>query len=500
MRRLFLLIFIILFLIIISISFLNYKTTKETIENKYYERRGVVEESILKSFNYVNDAYKIAEKQLNKEMKRYSLLLRKKYRDNPDVKEWDLEKLKEKFNGFDVYIINEDLKVIRSTFKKDIGLDFTKFPSFSQELEKRLKKDTFTVDRLDLETKTGNIKKYSYISSPDHKYLLELGVDLKKTYPTLKKLNIFNEAYKLTKKYESVAEISFYKYSPQSKRMGEVRNTLDPIDTDIPDWKKDFIARTYENNQTLTTKNNSKESPYVHTFLPILVSENGNEGSWWDSFVVSIKYDNSMKNKEIIKHRNLFLINGIIMIAILTIFLLMVIYLLKRFEFLAYHDNLTGLPNRKLFEDKINKFKKKYNKNKDDSNMALLFINIDNFKEINNNFGHETGDKILKNVADKLNNKIKKKDYISRLGSDEFLVAITQVSSKNNIVKEVEEIIDVFEQPIEIKGSKFFISITLGVSIYPKHSNNIDELIKKADDAMYKAKQQQKDFIIYNRD
>lgn len=478
-----------------SISFVNYRNTEQIIKDKYNQRQELVEKSIIKLFYHVNDAYKIAEKQLNQKMKKYSLQMLDKYQDNPDIDTWNLKKMKEKFDGLDIYVVDENLQIIRSTYKKDIGLDFSKYPSFAKLLRQRMQGTSFKVDRLDLETNTGEIKKYSYMPTPDHKYLLELGVDLKQEYPTLNNLNIFAEAVDLTEKHDTVEEISFYKYSPEDKNVGKLRNSQNPINVDITELEKKYVGEVFESGEEKTIKKERQGKTYTHTYIPALVSEEDNETKWWNSFVIGVVYNTDIMNREIVKSRNLYLMNALIMFAAFAAFIFIVVFLLKKFQHMAYHDQLTGLPNRKLFEENIDRLMLSNSQN--NRKIAIMFIDINNFKEINDNYGHGTGDEVLKKTAERLNKCLRKSDYISRLGGDEFAIAIANINSRKAVIKITDRIIETFDEPLKIGMSKFFISISIGISLYPEHSRQLEELIKKADHAMYKAKEQQKNFVLY---
>lgn len=153
----------------VAIVVTQYYSIKGVIREKYQSQQRLVEENILQTVNYINNAYQIAEKQLDQEMKEYSYSMIEKYQISPDVDNWNLTELKNKFTGYDIYLINNNLKVIRTTYQKDLGLDFSKFGSFSTVLRRRLAGSSFSVDRIDLSTQTGEIKKYSYIPTPDHK-------------------------------------------------------------------------------------------------------------------------------------------------------------------------------------------------------------------------------------------------------------------------------------------------------------------------------------------
>ncbi|MCK8824047.1 GGDEF domain-containing protein [Fuchsiella alkaliacetigena] len=487
-------IIVVLFLSIVFISYTNYRSTKEVIKDKYSHRQQLVEKSILQTINHINDSYKIAEQQLNQEMKEYSQVMRDKYKRNPEVMDWDLEKLKEKFGDYDIYIVDSDLKIIKTTYQKDLGLDFSKYTGFAQVLRERLEGDSFVVDRLDLSTKEGEIKKYSYLPTHDNKYILELSIEVQKRFPVLQNLDIFGDATELTEEYEMVEEISFFSVEPIEKGVAKLRSSKG-LDPDVPEPKEELVRRSVLSNEVQSTVIQSEGTNYIHKFFPALVSGDDDQQQW-NSYVVGITYNDQVMWDEINEHRRLFLINALIMIAVFVIFIIMTTYLLREFEQLAYQDQLTGLANRKSFAGKFDKLIKTAQKKRE--KLAILFLDVDKFKEINDNFGHGTGDKILKEIANRLKSSLRKQDIVSRLGGDEFTIAVSGINSQEGAIKVADRVMEEFREPLTVGESKFFISISVGISIYPDDGRELEELIKKADYAMYKAKKEQQDYILYN--
>ena len=499
LRRFKYIIIIILALTIFIISFANYRSTKEVIKEKYESRRLMIEKNILQTIQNINDSYKIAEQQLNEEMREYSQIMIEKYKKNPDVREWDLEKLKTKFGDYNIYIIDENLKIIRTTYKKDLGLDFSKYESFSRVLRKRLNGDSFVVDRLDLATQTGEIKKYSYMPTPDNKYLLELSINAQDKFSSLKNLNLFCDAGKLTEEYNLIEEISFYSVEPNNYEVAKLRSSKKPyLKADIAEVEDELARKAILTNkvQEKTIKKNGNE--YTYRFFTALTAQRNDREDGWNSYVVGIKYDNQVMQKEISRHRGLFSLNMFLMIIVFISFISIVVYLLNRFEYQANHDQLTGLAGRKLFEEK---FKKLKNKAKGNSNkFAILFLDIDEFKRINDNYGHNIGDLVLKKIAVRLKSNLKSKDCLARLGGDEFVIIIADIESKKEAAEIGSRVVEVFEQPILVEGQQIEVSISGGISIYPEDGKKLEELIKNADYAMYEAKRGEKNLEVKNKE
>jgi diguanylate cyclase (GGDEF)-like protein len=164
-------------------------------------------------------------------------------------------------------------------------------------------------------------------------------------------------------------------------------------------------------------------------------------------------------------------------------------HLLDQKEELAYqahHDALTSLPNRVLFNTKLEDAIKKSQKNS--TKVALLFIDLDHFKEINDSYGHQMGDEILKIVTQRLSNIVRNKDVLARLGGDEFTIVMQDLTKIENASLLAKKIIEIVGMQINIDNNTFYVSSSIGISIYPDNGNSAANLLKYADAAMYKAK------------
>jgi diguanylate cyclase (GGDEF)-like protein len=159
----------------------------------------------------------------------------------------------------------------------------------------------------------------------------------------------------------------------------------------------------------------------------------------------------------------------------------------EKMEQIALYDSLTGLENRVLFKRQIEKVIS--NVQRTQTKTALLFIDIDDFKSINDNFGHETGDHVLRSVAKRLQSHVRKNDSVARVSGDEFIILLNDLQAYDDASKVTQQIIDSFKQPIVGKGREIFVTVSIGISMTPDDSIKDSELINNADLAMYRAKQ-----------
>jgi diguanylate cyclase (GGDEF)-like protein/PAS domain S-box-containing protein len=155
-------------------------------------------------------------------------------------------------------------------------------------------------------------------------------------------------------------------------------------------------------------------------------------------------------------------------------------------EFLAHHDPLTGLPNRLLLQDRIEQAIA--HAARTGQSVALLFLDLDRFKAINDTLGHQVGDKLLRAVVDRIGDVVRETDTISRLGGDEFLILISEIESTDSVTDVARRILQRCAEPFEVDGHLMSTSASIGIAIYPEDGVDFDTLLKKADTALYHAK------------
>jgi diguanylate cyclase (GGDEF)-like protein/PAS domain S-box-containing protein len=169
----------------------------------------------------------------------------------------------------------------------------------------------------------------------------------------------------------------------------------------------------------------------------------------------------------------------------------------KKIQHMAYYDMLTDLPNRVLFSQRLwDAIRAAEAKN---GQIAVMYFDLDNFKRINDTLGHTTGDLVLKEVSKRLRNITNGKELVSRMGGDEFILLISDIESEDYASQRAGEILNVFKPSFNIDGNEFFITPSIGISIYPSDGQNMEELIRNADMAMYRAKEYGKNnYQFYN--
>ncbi|MBF0588406.1 MAG: EAL domain-containing protein [Magnetococcales bacterium] len=158
----------------------------------------------------------------------------------------------------------------------------------------------------------------------------------------------------------------------------------------------------------------------------------------------------------------------------------------ERLQQLAYYDSLTNLPNRKLFSERLEHDLETALRHK--KRLALMFIDLDRFKYVNDTFGHAVGDELLVEVSKRLRGCVRKADTVARLGGDEFTVILTDVGREEHAAQVAGNIITQLQKPIHVAGEELLIGASIGISLHPQDGENAETLVKHADIAMYQAK------------
>ncbi|NWF76568.1 MAG: EAL domain-containing protein [Nitrospirae bacterium] len=171
----------------------------------------------------------------------------------------------------------------------------------------------------------------------------------------------------------------------------------------------------------------------------------------------------------------------------------------ERIDYLAYYDELTGLPNRNLFIDRIKHGIERAERTS--KIVAVLIMDIDNFKSINDIYGNEAGDSVLKEVAERFSNAIRRGDTVARLGNDEFGIALFDIADSKNVVSVMEKILNYVCSPLSINNNEIALTFGTGISLYPLDSENQEGLLKKANLALVTAKKEgRKNYKFYTEE
>jgi len=167
----------------------------------------------------------------------------------------------------------------------------------------------------------------------------------------------------------------------------------------------------------------------------------------------------------------------------------------EKIKLKAYHDALTGLPNRLLLEDRLRQ--SLAHAERENKILAIMFIDLDNFKHVNDTAGHKAGDDLLQNIARFLQNSLRQTDTAARYGGDEFLLVINDLESESNAEEFVKKLLTGFHEKFRTEVDNWKISLSIGISLFPKHGKEGAALVELADQAMYQAKKSGKNKFCY---
>jgi len=158
----------------------------------------------------------------------------------------------------------------------------------------------------------------------------------------------------------------------------------------------------------------------------------------------------------------------------------------RMLESLALQDSLTGLANRRLVVDRIKTALTQARRSK--GSMAVIYLDLDGFKQINDKLGHAAGDALLISIAARLKMAVREEDTVARLGGDEFVIALPHIRSARDAAKMARKIIDAVSRPYDLEGETVNMTASAGISIFPVHGQDVESLMKSADKALYEAK------------
>ncbi|GLC88183.1 GGDEF domain-containing protein [Lysinibacillus piscis] len=474
-------------LILVAVIFyVNRQILLTDIQKQAEMNRTLIENHILTDMQTVDNAHYYFDNNISDQLKEELQKMIVEYQKNPDVSTWNLKKMKAA-HGMEVYIIDQKNTVIYTTFEQDKGLNFAECcQRFSKTLDDRRASGKFYTDGIDIATATGDYRKYGYLATPDKKYIFELGVYLRedKLFQTF---NFEKTAHYLVGKYIDLLEI-------QTINAGGVFfNDSNAVAITVQDQSAEFQKQYQLAKTTMYPAEYQKKfnNGYVETyrFLPYRSDNVRGEAS---ERVIYVKYGNIAETQALAKNTKQFWF--VLGVALTTSFIMLAIInkLMSNTIRLATFDPLTNVYNRATYIMKMNELLKK----KNTTHLGLLLVDLDNFKKINDQFGHMEGDKVLITTAKLLQQVVGKKGFVVRFGGDEFAVVLYKADEK--VIQQVADaILEKFRllkyQP-QLKHEQWsLLSISMGGATLHPASDTERSLFERADKALYVAKSAGKD-------
>lgn len=340
---------LIIFSLLLSlfIALFDYKKLEDRVRIGQDTKIAMAEDKIIDSLATIDKVYNVLDYQTAEIMETHSKELLAAYEREPDFTKWDFGALRNQFE-MDVYILDDKNKVIHSSLTQDLGLNFSECcPRFSNLLDERRNGDEFVHDGMDIQTKTGEIKKFSYVPTPDHRYLIELGVALEDE-EIFKHFNFLETIDLLEYTYADVIK-SIRVYSPSGVLMGtegdeEYRNIDESL---LPLFKEALQSR--KAREDVRIDNGSR---VTYRYIPYTADE---RRGFSTNRVVEIVYTDVELSGMLSAYRNEFIVQVAIILAAAIVLSFIIARLVARPVHLAFHDSLTGLKNRAAFEEEFKK-------------------------------------------------------------------------------------------------------------------------------------------------
>lgn len=447
------------------------------IENK---RNQVVQDEAMAKYalETIEKAYYVFGDNIAKKMKDASVQILDLYEKNPSFETWDFDALK-RLLSLDVYVIDSNNVILYSSFKQDVGMDFNACcRKLAKVLDEYRNNGEFFHDGMDLEQKTGIIKKYSYMPTRDKKYIIQLGYSLQEG-DIFHKFNFLSTIDQLVQRSASIYEINVLNIG--GYRLG------DPfaIQRKLPPERRKAFEETLETGNTTEFVDLWKNEPAIYRYVHYISEYD--DGTTKNKVLEIVYHDKDLQEIQN-DHRNQFIIQLLIILIITIILSSLISRWVARPMYLAFHDSLTGLNNRAAFDERLKAAISKKNEQS-----ALLMIDLDNFKLVNDHLGHDKGDHLLQCVARVLREVARPKDTPIRLGGDEFVLIMPsagRTEAEDTARKLIDSILVSTAEEIQLDGEK--VTVSIGIALYPEHGLNPDMLYKRADQALYDSKKKGK--------
>ncbi|PWA11797.1 hypothetical protein DCC39_09155 [Pueribacillus theae] len=481
--KLFLVMIVFALIISLTTATIAYLQIRDHVIIDNEQQINTIQEMAEDSLKAIEKAYFFFDKSTAEKMEANTIYLIQKYEEQPSFEKWDFKELKDILN-MDIYVINDKNVITYSSFQKDIGLDFNVCcKKLARILDERRESGKFYVDGLDIEQQTGEIKKYSYMATDDKRYIIQLGYSLQNS-EIFREFNFLSAIDELTAKYPSINEINILNLGGYS--LGQ------PVEeAKLSKERRNAFEHTLKTKEKTELKANWHNEPAIYRYVPY--ESDFDEGTTKNK-VIEIIYNQYELESVLNKNLKSFIIQFLISLTITILIAFLISRWVSKPMYLAYHDSLTGLMNRSAFEERVRHI---LSENK--GTTAFLMLDLDNFKTVNDDFGHDKGDELLKKAANLLRNFLRKGDRIFRLGGDEFVIIMTSVDFEETKIRAqelIEQMSEHFKQITEAAQAE--LSVSIGIAFAPEHGIDPEELYKKADMALYKSKQKGKNqFSIY---
>lgn len=458
----------------VAIALMDHYRLKDQARLGKAEQVRKSEQTVKYALESMEKAYYVLGENIAAKMRDSTVYLLNKYENDPSVSGWDLEALKKELT-YDIHIIDENDVIAYSSLRDEVGLDFKACcGKLAAILKERRSTGEFYHDGIDIEQNTGILKKYSYMATPDKKIIFQLGYTLQDSM-IYQHFNFFQAINELVAQDDSFYEINVLNMGGHA--LGELADA-----SKLSGPRRDAFEKTFSTGQTSEFRGDWYGLPAIYRYV--------NYDSKYDSGstqtkVLEMIYNDKDLQAFLQENRRTFIVQLIAVLFVTVVLALIISRWVARPMHLAFHDSLTGLHNRAAFEELLESM---LADNRD--TLALLMIDLDNFKSVNDDHGHDAGDLLLKRVAHSIRSVLRKGDAAVRLGGDEFVILMPSASNEEAEHTAVQ-LIEAVREPIKRHSplEKASISVSIGISLAPHDGIDVETLCKRADTALYVSKE-----------
>ncbi|MEK4424704.1 GGDEF domain-containing protein [Solibacillus sp. FSL K6-1523] len=478
-----LLLSLLLFTVIIVsvITLVNRQLLIQDIKQQQHDGRTLIENHILSDMQAVDKAYLYLDYSYSESMEVELRSLQKYYESNPDIYSWDINEIKNR-TGMDFFIIDEHNKVIIATYEPSVGLDFSECcVNFAALLDDRRNSGEYYSDGIDISAVTNELWRYSYLATKDRKYLLEMGSELKNS-PIFESFNFLETVKNLVMKYDDLNNVEII--GDEGFLLG-AKDDVKTIQQLSPELKIAY-NESYENSEKVEVLIESKDGIVeTHQFIPYLAKDQlGNS----TKRIIYIEYNNYTELQLLKKNTQNFWIILVIAMGTAGLLLLIILKILNTTILSATYDPLTGVYNRSSYIQYMEQLILK----KDNAHIGLLLIDLDNFKQVNDQHGHLKGDEVLKQLAAILKEVVSKKSSVVRFGGDEFAIVVED-ANEQALHKLASEVITCVRKKQQEHSGWDLLTVSIGGTIQETPQEEEVSIFMRCDQALYESKNKGKD-------
>lgn len=467
--KLFFVLLIFAIVVTFTVAIFDYLRLKEEIRNDNEIEIENAEKDSIDALYTIEKIYKLIDPEISEQMEEATDYLLNLYDEEPDFNTWDFNKLAKELQ-MDIYIINEENVVEYSNVDEEIGLDFTQCcKKLSEKLDNRRASGELHIDEIDVNQNNDQIKKFSYKATEDKQYLIELGYNLEKE-EAFREFNFIDKIEEIVEKSSIIEAIHILNFG--GKAYGALPSNPDP------DNRYEAFSEVRETNEPKTIETNYAGKELKAKYIPF---HSPYDDSATTFKVVEILYNDNGKNPYIATNFQQLIIQLFIIIIFSLIVATLIASWFSKPIYYAYHDSLTKLKNRTAFNQVLHEAFLE-----EEKQYALFILDLDNFKLVNDQLGHATGDELLKNIGEKLESICHGDAF--RLGGDEFAI-IREIDEDFQLKDKAEFVLQSLNETINEHEEIRNLSVSVSVGIASANSGcNKEWLFNQADKALYEAK------------